>query len=102
MSRERNYRSEVARLQGTGNNSAAKAWLDECQLRTCESSDGFPGNKQSEQNVEVSLHFFDAADVKEWRKNIGKCFQGVVRTSPAYKSEPGAVLAWLRHGEVRA
>jgi HTH-type transcriptional regulator / antitoxin HigA len=33
LSRERNYRNEVARLQSSGSVIAAKAWLDELPLR---------------------------------------------------------------------
>jgi HTH-type transcriptional regulator / antitoxin HigA len=33
LSREKNYRNEVARLQSSGNVTAAKAWLDEIPLK---------------------------------------------------------------------
>ncbi len=103
MSREKNYRNEVARLQGTGDISAAKAWLDELPIKDMRKFGWIPTKQTAEQNVEACLRFFDAADVKEWRNKYGQVLSAVsFRTSPAFKSEPGAVLAWLRHGEVTA
>jgi|HubBroStandDraft_6_1064221.scaffolds.fasta_scaffold80272_2 HTH-type transcriptional regulator/antitoxin HigA len=103
MSREGNYRSEVARLQSIGNQSAAKAWLDELPIRDMQKFGWIPRNETVGANVEACLHFFDVANVSEWRAKYQNVLSAVsFRTSPTYKSEPGAVLAWLRYGEVRA
>jgi HTH-type transcriptional regulator / antitoxin HigA len=103
MSREINYRSEVARLQSAGSITAAKAWLDELPLKDMQKFGWIPSAESIEKNVESCLKFFKVADVKEWRRKYAQVLSAVsFRTSPTFKSEPGAVLAWLRYGEIKS
>jgi HTH-type transcriptional regulator / antitoxin HigA len=103
ISRESNYRDEVARLQSTGSTSAAKAWLDELPVADMQKLGWITKAKTNKERVAECLQFFDAADVKEWRSKYAQVLSAVsFRTSPSFKSEPGAVLSWLRYGEKKA
>jgi HTH-type transcriptional regulator / antitoxin HigA len=103
IARERNYRDEVARLQSTGDFNAAKAWLDELPIKDMQKLGWIPKTQTIKDDAEECLRFFDVSDVKEWRNKYAQVLSAVsFRTSPTFKSEPGAVLAWLRYGECKA
>ena len=49
------------------------------------------------------LEYFGVESVQEWRNKYSQILSAVsFRTSPTFKSEPGAVLAWLRYGEIKS
>lgn len=101
MSRENNYRNEVARLQSSGSAAAAKAWLDELPLKDMRKFGWIPTQTGTDTNVTACLEYFGVRDVTEWRTKYAQFLSLVsFRTSPTYKSEPGSVIAWLRHGEI--
>jgi len=103
LSRERNYRNEVARLQSSGNASAAKAWLDEIPLKDMQKRGWIPSHTRTEDNVDACLDFFGVRNVKEWRHKYSQFLSLVsFRTSPTHKSEPGSVISWLRYGEIKS
>ncbi|THD64184.1 MAG: ImmA/IrrE family metallo-endopeptidase [Bradyrhizobium sp.] len=103
LSRERNYRSEVARLQTAGNIIAGKAWLDELPLKDMQKFGWVPQHASVEENVASCLNFFGVRNVQEWRSQYSQFLSLVsFRTSPTHKSEPGAVIAWLRYGELKS
>jgi Zn-dependent peptidase ImmA (M78 family) len=61
------------------------------------------GTSDFEKKVEHCLQFFNAPDVGSWRREYGDVLQAVAfRTSATFDSEPGAVLAWLRYGEMQS
>lgn len=103
LSREKNYRSEVARLQSSGSAPAAKAWLDELPLKDMHKFGWIPSHSRVEDNVGACLAFFRVRDVTEWRTKYSQFLSLVsFRTSPTHKSEPGSVIAWLRYGEIKS
>ena len=103
LSRERNYRDEVARLQSKGDANAARAWLDELPLKDMQKFGWIPTSARAEQSVSACLRYFGVNDVQEWRRKYSQFLSLVsFRTSPTHKSEPGSVIAWLRYGEVRS
>jgi plasmid maintenance system antidote protein VapI/Zn-dependent peptidase ImmA (M78 family) len=103
LSRENNYRNEVARLQRSGNLAAAKAWLDELPLRDMRQFGWIPSHNRVEDNVAACLEYFRVSNVQEWRKKYSQFLSLVsFRTSPTHKSEPGSIIAWLRYGEIKS
>jgi HTH-type transcriptional regulator/antitoxin HigA len=103
LSREKNYRNEVARLQSSGNVIAAKAWLDELPLKDMQQFGWIPSRTNTEDNVAACLKYFGVSNVKEWRSKYSQFLSLVsFRTSPTHKSEPGSVIAWLRYGEIKS
>ena len=103
LSRENNYRNEVARLQSSGSVTAAKAWLDELPLKDMQKFGWIPSRTRTEENVAACLKYFRVNNVQEWRNKYSQFLSLVsFRTSPTHKSEPGSVIAWLRYGEIKS
>lgn len=103
MSREEQYRGRVARLQSAGDGAAAKAWLNELPLKDMVKFGWLPAHTDVAKNADTCLRFFDVADVVEWRSRYSNVLSAVAfRTSPKMESEPGAVLSWLRYGEIQS
>jgi plasmid maintenance system antidote protein VapI/Zn-dependent peptidase ImmA (M78 family) len=103
LSREQNYRNEVARLQSSGNLNAGKAWLDELPLKDMQKFGWLPAHSKIDENVDACLKYFRVRDVKEWRTKYSQFLSLVsFRTSPTQKSEPGSVISWLRYGEIKS
>jgi plasmid maintenance system antidote protein VapI/Zn-dependent peptidase ImmA (M78 family) len=103
LSREEQYRGGVARLQNSGDNTAAKAWLDELPLSDMMKYGWLSSQRTLEGKVDACLNFFDVENVVEWRNRYKNVLSAVAfRTSPKMESEPGSVLAWLRYGELKS
>ena len=103
LSREINYRNEIARLQSAGDSDAGKAWLNELPLKDMQKHGWVPSRTRAEDNVTACLEYFRVRNVKEWREKYSQYLSLVsFRTSPTYKSEPGSVIAWLRYGEIKS
>ncbi|MBY0530539.1 MAG: ImmA/IrrE family metallo-endopeptidase [Xanthobacteraceae bacterium] len=101
ISREEFFRKDVARLQAKGRSEAAKLWLSELPLSDMEKYGWVKLGQSIESKVKACLQFFDVADVDTWRTKYSPVLSVVsFRTSLTYRSEPGAVLAWLRRGEM--
>jgi HTH-type transcriptional regulator/antitoxin HigA len=103
LSREEKYREGLGRLQSIGNENAARAWLgglpiaDMVRLGWIESRSGL------DQKVDECLRFFAVPDVRAWQQKYSDVLSAVAfRTSPTFESEPSAVIAWLRFGEIRS
>lgn len=103
LSREGNYRREVARLQSSGNVTAAKAWLDELPLKDMQKFGWIAPNNSTEDKVAACLDYFGVSNVMEWRTKYSNFLSAVAfRTSPTFKSEPASVITWLRFGEIKS
>jgi addiction module HigA family antidote len=100
--REQNYRNEVDRLQEKGSADAAAAWLRELPVRSMEKAGWI--NPDSRKDREAALlAFFGVSSAKEWRKTYGGLISAAAfRTSMKFRSSPGAVVAWLRYGQLLA
>jgi plasmid maintenance system antidote protein VapI/Zn-dependent peptidase ImmA (M78 family) len=103
MSREEQYRGGVARLQSAGDTNAGKAWLDEIPLKDMVKFGWISSKSNLEEKVDSCLQFFNVPNVTDWRNKYRNVLSAVAfRTSPKMESEPGAVLAWLRYGEIKS
>jgi HTH-type transcriptional regulator / antitoxin HigA len=101
LSRESNYRNQVARLQTSGSATAAKAWLDELPVKDMQKFGWITSPGRMEDAVAACLQYFAVRNVTEWRSKYSQFLSLVAfRTSPTFKSEPGSVIAWLRRGEI--
>lgn len=101
ISREELFRKDVARLQGKGRDEAAKLWLNELPLNDMQKFGWLKLSQSLDAKVKACLKFFDVPDVDTWRTKYNIVLSVVsFRTSLTYRSEPGAVLAWLRQGEM--
>ncbi len=99
--REEQFRQDVARLQAKGRESAARLWLNELPVIDMLKHGWLKAGGSVEDRVKAMLKFFDVPNVDVWRRKYGPILSVVnFRTSLTYHSEPGAVLSWLRRGEI--
>lgn len=103
LAREQQYRDDIARLQSQGSSAAATAWLSELPLADMVRSGWVRSEGTAVAQSQACLDFFGVADVSAWRRDYGPILSAVAfRTSPSFSSEPGAVLTWLRYGQLQA
>jgi plasmid maintenance system antidote protein VapI len=95
MTRDRQYRDDVARLRASG-----LAWLHELPLSDMTKSGWVASDTRAGFEVEALLRYFDVPSISVWHAKYATVLQeAAFRTSPKFKSNPAAVAAWLRQGE---
>ena len=95
MTRDRQYRADVARLREVG-----LPWLLELPLVDMERLGWIPADPPDGFEVELLLRYFAVPSISVWRARYAVVLQDAAfRTSPSFESTPGAVAAWLRQGE---
>jgi addiction module HigA family antidote len=100
---EQNYRATLARIAERERLERDVGWLNEIPIKAIAKS-GFLELKPSKvDQLDALLSFFGVASVDAWR-GMWNAFeaQAAFRKSVAYKSNLGAIAAWLRIGEIRA
>lgn len=96
MARDYRYRETISRLQ-----TREKGWLSELPVNDMTKF-GWLGTTSSEL-VGACLRFFAVPSVQAWRASYGNVLNATAfRTSKSFESQPGAVAAWLRAGEIEA
>lgn len=103
MNRESQYREDVARLQHKGQLASDTEWLSELPVKDMIQFRWLQSDPGSIDKVSACLRFFDVPDVESWRKRYHNVLEmASFRTSTSFDSQPGAVAAWLRQGEVES
>lgn len=96
MSRDFQYREDLARIQAT-----EEEWLSEVPLRDMVSFGWLTPAPNPSDEVTACLRFFNVPSIMAWREAYGEVQEAVAfRTSPSFDSWPTAVAAWLRQGEI--
>ena len=100
--RKSQYRADLARLHQEGL-AARERQLAERDPREGHRAVGVDRTaRQPGGSAAACLRFFGVPSVRAWRDVYGDALSAAYRTSPTYKSEPGAVAAWIRQGEIAA
>ena len=102
--RESNYREALARHDQREQLGNFVGWLNDLPISDMVNFGWIKRFRDPIQQIEEVLHFFGIASPEQW-KNLAKKYsqEGLaLRTSPAFKSDPLAVVAWLRKGELEA
>lgn len=101
INREQQYREAVAREKERQSLETHAGWLREIPYRAMVAM-GWVRERhdQSEQIAEL-LMFFGVASPTTW-DDLWQGTHAAFRHSPTFKSEPGALAAWLRKGEIEA
>lgn len=95
MTRDRQYRDDVARLREAG-----LAWLLEFPLLDMSRFGWIAPEPAEGFEVEAMLRYFAVPSVPVWRARYASVLRDAAfRTSPTFASATGAVAAWLRQGE---
>lgn len=100
--REEQYRADLARLHQEAALPESIGWLSEIPLRDIERWGWIKPLTNPTAAAAACLRFFGVPSVEAWREVYGETLAAAYRTSPTFKSAPGAVAAWIRQGEIAA
>jgi HTH-type transcriptional regulator / antitoxin HigA len=101
LNREQQYRESLARQAERENLGTQLDWLDQIPVSELAQRNLIEWCEDRVQLLRNVLTFFGVASPREWHEvwfNPNVAF----RKTLAYISEPGAVAAWLREGELQA
>lgn len=98
---ERNYQEFVARQQEEELLGESTDWLKEVPVTTLERYGWIERRSRQVDKVREVLGFFGVASPSEWQQ-VFQVPQASFRHSASFKSESGALAAWLRKGELDA
>lgn len=99
--RERLYREALARAEEQQRFASQVDWLKRIPVRPMIEFEWIRCCEDKVDQLREVLNFFAVASPERWEEvwcNTSVDF----RKSPAFQSDPGAVAAWLRRGEVEA
>jgi len=99
--REHNYREALARIEEKGRLKSQVRWLKELPVSAMVRLGWIRGFQDKVRQLQELLNFFGVASPDQWEELWGGK-EVAFRKSPAFQSNPGAVAAWLRKGEVDA
>lgn len=99
--RERRYREILARNEENEKLRSQIGWLKDLPVRAMVNLEWINGSKDKVEQVRELLRFFGVASRDQWQA-IWTCERARFRKSAAFKSDPGALSAWLRKGELDA
>ncbi len=100
-SREQQYREALARSKEIESLEAQVAWLERIPYRAIVKMGWLPEERQKAKQLQQVLMFFGVASPGRWNQ-LWERQQAAFRRSPTFKSDPGAIAAWLRKGEIEA
>jgi HTH-type transcriptional regulator/antitoxin HigA len=101
MAREQNYRESLARAKEFQAFESHAEWLSRIPYRAMANLGWVREHGESSRQVDEMLRFFGVASPASWHGLWGGS-TAAFRRSAAFRSEPGAVAAWLRKGEIDA
>lgn len=98
MNRESQYREALAREAELDALENDVEWLKEIPVTHMVKCEWMAKCKSKAEQVSESLKFFGVASVDAWRNQYAAPL-AAFRASEKFDKQPGAVAAWLRHGE---
>lgn len=99
--REQQYRQALATAEEMTSLEAQAGWLDQIPYRAMVKLGWLPGENQRAKQVQQVLMFFGVVSPERWDQ-LWSRQQSAFRSSPTLKSDPAAIAAWLRKGEIEA
>ena len=99
--RERNYRENLARQAERNSLQGQLDWLNQFPIKAMVNFGWLPELKEPVEMFRMVLNFFGIASPIQWQE-IWREPSVAFRKSPAFESDPFAVSAWIRQGEIEA
>lgn len=99
--RERNYRENLARQAERNSLQGQLDWLNQFPVKAMVELGWLPEVKEPVEMFRMVLNFFGIASPVQWQE-IWRKPSVAFRKSPAFESDPFAVSAWIRRGEIEA
>lgn len=102
LAREHAYRGTLLRLHSKEASELASDWLAALPISDMQRFGWIkPANRAS--RFAECMRFFGVASIDEWKRRYESAILSVAfRTSASFDTNPAAVAAWLRIGEIRA
>lgn len=97
LEREQRYREWLARQQDEEHLRQHVGWLKEIPLKEMVKRGWIEHADAQIEQLRAALRFFGIASPNQWA-----FAEAVFRKAPAHRSDPAAVTAWLRKGELEA
>jgi len=101
IAREQHYREALARTRQASFLEQEADWLEQIPYRAMVKLRWISAHRDRSQQLDEVLRFFAVASPASW-ENFWSASVPAFRQSQAFKTEPGAVAAWLRQGEIEA
>ena len=99
--RERYYREALASQEEQERLSEQVTWLDQIPVKAMMKSGWIQCHQDKIEQLREVLNFFGVASPEQWQEMwVGTHVD--FRKSPTFQSDPGAIAAWLRRGELEA
>jgi HTH-type transcriptional regulator / antitoxin HigA len=103
MSRETQYRNSLAKREAAIDPQASGHWLAGFPVNEMRKLGWLRATTYTSSEALQLLRFFGVPTIEAWNTVLAEMTDAVsLRTSKTFKSEPGAIAAWLREGELRA
>ena len=100
---ERNYRERIAHQEEQDRLEADVQWLGYFPFKTLIAHSFIKQNTSKRETLAEVLNFYGVASPSAWEQYWSSIHaQSAYRKSKAFQSNPGAVSAWLRIGEIQA
>jgi len=99
--RESNYRENLARLKEYDQLQGEVEWLKKFPIKAMAEMGWIRSFQDKIQQLREVLNFLGVASPEQLR-NLWEREHLVFRKSPAFKIDRGALIAWLRRGEIEA
>lgn len=94
LMRDAQYREDIVRSEGD-------KWAGDLPIKHMESLGWITSPGDWKARLNSCLQFFEVCDLRDWQARYQPILQGShFRSSSASRQNPGAVLAWLRQGEI--
>ena len=101
--RERNYREFLAKQEEQESLKRHISWLDQIPVAAMTKLGWIDRSKDRVQKLQSVLNFLGIASPARWRTFENSFLRQVAfRKSRAYKADKGALICWLRKGELEA
>lgn len=98
---ERNYRDALARLDERSHLQAQTAWLKGFPVKAMIKAKWISAREDSVDQLKELLNFFGIASPTQWQQ-LSAAAEVAYRKSSVFQSNPTAVAAWLRKGDLVA
>ncbi len=98
MARDAQYRTDAAHKPEDG-----RAWLKTLPLGEMIRFGWLSETPRPADELATCLNFFGVTTLEEWHRRYDRIVSAAaLRTSPSFDSDPSAVAAWLRRGQIEA
>lgn len=101
LTREDQYRQDLARSKREETNSQNQQWLSELPIKDMLKFGWIKAYDAKKPSLIECLNFFGSSSVAEWREKFQRQQElAFFRTSSSFEQKPLALAAWLRRGEI--